>query len=111
MSSQGRPLAQTFVCTLPLLSLFTAPALCAAEIPLEVQKSTIITFPSESGKTYKLLSATDPSPTNWALAQDGIQGTGGKVTVFYKSEGDQKLFFKVEEGATTAPDQKPLFTV
>ncbi len=111
MSSEGRPLVRTFVCTLPLLSSLIAPPVCAAEIPLDVQKSTVITFPSESGKSYKLLSATDPSPTNWALAEDGIQGTGGKVTIFYKSEGDQKLFFKVEEGPATNPGQIPLYAL
>src|SRR3954466_14607172 len=95
---------------LSLLNLYAAPLL-SAEIPLDVQKSTVITFPSEPGKSYKLLSAQNPSPTNWALAQDRIQGTGGKVTIFYKSEGDQKLFFKVEEGSANAPDQKPLFTM
>jgi hypothetical protein len=71
MSSLGLPFAKAFVRTLSLLSL--APLCGAAEIPLEVQKSTVITFPSESGKTYKLLSAADPSPANWDLAQDGIK--------------------------------------
>src|SRR5690349_16249619 len=95
MHSPGLQFDRTFVGRLSVLFLLTAPLCPAAEIPLVVQKSTVVTFPSESGKTYKLLSAADPSPTNWTLAQDGIQGTGGKVTIFYKSEGDQKLFFKV----------------
>jgi uncharacterized protein YjbI with pentapeptide repeats len=111
MSCPAFSFAKVFLCNSSLLSLLALPFCGAAEIPLEVQKSTVVTFPSESGKTYKLLSATDPSPASWALAQDGIQGTGGKVTVFYKSEGDQKLFFKVEEGPATNPDQKPLYAL
>lgn len=81
-----------------LFSGFAFAAVTAQEISLKVEKATVVTFPSEPGKGYTLLTATNPAAENWTVAEENIAGTGGEVTVFYKSESDQKLFFKVKEG-------------
>src|SRR5262245_20571498 len=70
-------------------------SLAGAEVEIHVEKSATITFTSENNRAYKLLAAEDPART-WHMLQDGIAGTGGEVTIFYKSESDQKLFFKIE---------------
>jgi uncharacterized protein YjbI with pentapeptide repeats len=71
------------------------PSMQAEEVSLNVEKAVVITFPSQDSRTYKLLGA-DTAEGPWRSLQDGITGTGGDVTVFYKSQSDQKLFFKVE---------------
>jgi uncharacterized protein YjbI with pentapeptide repeats len=71
------------------------PWISAEEVSLNVEKAVVITFPSQDGRAYKLLGAESANGP-WRSLQDGIGGTGGEVTVFYKSQTDQKLFFKVE---------------
>lgn len=85
-------LGSAFVC-------FAAAISCvwtlAEEVSVNVEKAVVITFPSQNQRTYKVLGA-DTAGGPWRSLQEGIAGTGGEVTVFYKSETDQKLFFKVE---------------
>src|SRR5690242_11629158 len=69
----------------------------AEEVSINVEKAVVITFPSQDSRTYKVLGA-ESADGPWRSLQDGIAGTGGEVTVFYKSQSDQKLFFKVETG-------------
>ena len=76
--------------------------LSAQEVALTVESAVAIKFPSQDGRTYNVLGA-ESADGPWRSLQDGIEGTGGEVTVFYRSEIDQKLFFKVEgRGGSTA---------
>ena len=79
------------------LALLTAATFCprAEEVAMKAENAVIITFPSQSQRSYKLLAATNAN-SSWATLQDGIVGTGGEVTIFYKSQRDQKFFFKIE---------------
>jgi uncharacterized protein YjbI with pentapeptide repeats len=76
----------------------------AEEVTLKAEKAVVITFPSQQERTYNVLGA-ESAAGPWRSLQDGIAGTGGEVTVFYKSETDQKLFFKVEgrQGSPVSP--------
>jgi uncharacterized protein YjbI with pentapeptide repeats len=84
---------------LPTTCVFLAAAaflhVPAEEVPMKAENAVVITFPSQVQRTYKLLAAPNAGQ-QWAMVQDGIVGTGGEVTIFYKSQSDQKLFFKVE---------------
>jgi uncharacterized protein YjbI with pentapeptide repeats len=73
----------------------------AEEVTVKAEKAVVITFPSQDSRTYKILGAENAEGP-WRSLQDGIAGTGGEITVFYKSQSDQKLFFKVE-GAEGSP--------
>src|SRR5687768_719046 len=86
------------LCTLLILASITFPAR-AEEVQLEVARALVVTFPSQTNRSYRVLVASEPS-MNWTSVQDNITGTGGKVTVFYESDSDQRLFFKVEGGVT-----------
>jgi uncharacterized protein YjbI with pentapeptide repeats len=77
------------------LSLFALAIVRAEDVEMKAEKAMVITFPSQTQRNYKLLGAENASGS-WTTLQDGIVGTGGEVTIFYKSESDQKLFFKVE---------------
>lgn len=73
-------------------AVFRVPA---EEVPMKAENAVVITFPSQVQRTYRLLAA-ESAGQQWTMVQDGIVGTGGEVTIFYKSQSDQKLFFKVE---------------
>src|SRR5688572_19309296 len=93
-------------------SLLAASAFLGAsaeEVSIKAEKAVVITFPSQSQRTYKLLGAENASG-NWTSLKDGIVGTGGEVTIFYKSESDQKLFFKVET-SDGPPGQRSLLSL
>jgi uncharacterized protein YjbI with pentapeptide repeats len=79
------------------------------EVALTAERATVITFPSQTQRTYKLLAA-DSASGAWETLQDGIVGTGGEVTIFYKSESNQKLFFKVET-SDGPPGQRSLLSL
>src|SRR5688500_16695701 len=81
----------------------------AEDVAMKAEKAMVITFPSKTQRTYKLLAAQNASG-NWTSLKDGIVGTGGEVTIFYKSESDQKLFFKVETSDGPA-GQRSLFSL
>jgi uncharacterized protein YjbI with pentapeptide repeats len=83
--------------------------LCAEEVTIHVEKSAAITFQSEDQRAYKLLAASDPAGT-WRTIKDRITGTGGEVTIFYRSEADQKVFFKVET-SDGPPGQRSLISL
>jgi uncharacterized protein YjbI with pentapeptide repeats len=78
----------------------------APDVAIHVERAAVITFASDNNQSYKLLAAENASG-DWATLKDGIAGTGGEVTVFYKSESNQKLFFKVEI-SDGPPGQKSL---
>src|SRR3954471_7196213 len=81
----------------------------AADVSMKAEKAMVITFPSQQQKTYKVLAAQTAQGA-WTTLQDGIVGTGGEVTIFYKSESDQKLFFKVET-SDGPPGQRSLLSL
>jgi uncharacterized protein YjbI with pentapeptide repeats len=89
---------------LPLAFLTTT----AEEILMKAENAVVITFGSQENRTYKVLGA-ESADGPWRSLQDGIAGTGGEVTVFYKSASDQKLFFKVE-GADGSSGQQPILS-
>jgi uncharacterized protein YjbI with pentapeptide repeats len=78
----------------------------AEEISIKAENAVVITFASQPSRTYKVLGTETPEGP-WRSLQDGIAGTGGEVTVFYKSASDQKLFFKVE--ARDGSPARPVF--
>src|SRR5687767_1954651 len=94
------------------LTLFVSPFVCGAnaeEVAMTAERATVITFPSQTQRTYKLLAAQS-AVGEWQTLKDGIVGTGGEVTIFYKSESDQKLFFKVET-SDGPPGQRSLLSL
>ena len=94
------------------LTLLGSAFICAGnaeEVVMTAEKATVITFPSESQRTYKLLAAQSAAG-QWETLKDGIVGTGGEVTIFYKSESSQKLFFKVET-SDGPPGQRSLLSL
>src|SRR5687768_8122529 len=94
------------------LTLFVSPFVCGAnaeEVAMTAQSATVITFPSQTQRTYKLLAAQSAAG-QWEAIKDGIVGTGGEVTIFYKSESNQKLFFKVET-SDGPPGQRSLLSL
>jgi uncharacterized protein YjbI with pentapeptide repeats len=93
------------------LLLFTFALCCAEaeEVELKTERAFVLTFPSQSQRSYKLLGATNAAGT-WTALQDGIVGTGGEVTIFYKSESDQKIFFKVQT-SDGPPGQRSLLSL
>lgn len=82
---------------------------CGEEVSIHVEKAVVITFPSQDRRAYRLLG-TEVAEGPWRPLQEGIVGTGGEVTIFYKSESDQKLFFKVET-SDGSPAQRSLLSV
>src|SRR5688500_18233087 len=98
--------------TILSLTLLGSAFVCgshAEEVALTAEKATVITFPSQTQRVYKLLAA-DSAAGAWETLQDGIVGTGGEVTIFYKSESNQKLFFKVET-SDGPPGQRSLLSL
>jgi uncharacterized protein YjbI with pentapeptide repeats len=94
------------------LSVVGSAFICGSsgeEVAMKAEKAMVITFDSQTQRTYKLLGAENASGS-WATLQDGIVGTGGEVTIFYKSESDQKLFFKVET-SDGPPGQRSLLSL
>lgn len=94
------------------VSLISSAFVCGSigeEVAMKAERAFVITFDSQSQRTYKLLAAENAAG-NWATLQDGIVGTGGEVTVFYKSESDQRLFFKVET-SDGPPGQRSLLSL
>lgn len=73
----------------------------ADEINLVVRKSIQVEFQTQPGKNYQLFSAPNVEATYQPLGEP-LAGTGGRVTLFYNTEVDQKVFFKVGE-ATAGP--------
>jgi uncharacterized protein YjbI with pentapeptide repeats len=49
-----------------------------------------------------------PTPAQWTAVAQNVQGTGSEVTIFYKTETDQKLFFKVDGVDATLTPQSIL---
>lgn len=73
----------------------------ADDIVLDIRRSIQITWASEHGKSYRLMSTVDVGQTNFQTLGASMDGTGGNITVFYDTTLDQKVYFKVEE--STAP--------
>jgi uncharacterized protein YjbI with pentapeptide repeats len=81
---------------------YSATTLTAADtVTLDIKKSIKITWPSEKGKSYRLMSTMDVGLQNFQSLGQPMDGNGGNITVFYDTQVDQKVFFRVDEG--TAP--------
>jgi hypothetical protein len=72
----------------------------AADKPLlvaEVRTAIEFSFPSATGKTYRVEGSADLA--SWSTVEDGIVGTGAGVTRFYSTRNTPSRFFRVAESA------------
>jgi hypothetical protein len=72
----------------------------AADKPLlvaEVRTAIEFSFPSATGKTYRVEGSADL--VSWSTVEDGIVGTGAGVTRFYSTRNTPSRFFRVAESA------------
>ena len=82
--------------------LFSALALTVASttlqaqnIELDIERSVKVEFNSQKGYSYNVYGTSDPAKkTGWKLL-GGEDGTGENIVFFYRTETDQKVFFKV----------------
>ncbi|HIG31121.1 MAG TPA: hypothetical protein EYQ50_26285 [Verrucomicrobiales bacterium] len=65
-------------------------------VELEITRAVKVTFQPEEGKSYQVLSSSDAEKIFQSIGEP-VAGNGGKISVFYESEENQKVFFKVEE--------------
>ena len=83
--------------------LFSALALTVASttlqaqnVELDIERSVKVEFNSQKGYSYNVYGTSDPAKkTGWKLLGGG-DGTGESIVFFYRTETDQKVFFKVE---------------
>ena len=83
--------------------LFSALALTVASTTLHAQntelnieRSVKVEFNSQKGYSYNVYGTSDPAKkTGWKLL-GGEEGTGENIVFFYRSEADQKVFFRIE---------------
>ena len=82
---------------LPALVLaFAATSLQAQNVELDIERSVKVEFNSQKGYSYNVYGTSDPAKkTGWKLLGGG-DGTGENIVFFYRTETDQKVFFKVE---------------
>jgi hypothetical protein len=82
---------------LPALVLaFAATTLQAQNVELNIERSVKVEFNSQKGYSYNVYGTSDPAKkTGWKLLGGG-DGTGENIVFFYRTETDQKVFFKVE---------------
>ena len=70
----------------------------AADKPLlvaEVRTAIEFSFPSATGKTYRVEGSADLA--SWSTVEDGIAGTGAGVTRLYSTRDTPSRFFRVAE--------------
>jgi len=77
----------------------------AQEIELVVQHSIQVSFNSEAEKAYQVFTTPNVDRTNWQPLGEPVQGNGDKITFFYNTKEDQKVFFKVEGGEGSQPGE------
>ena len=83
--------------------LFSALALTVASttlqaqnVELDIERSVKVEFNSQKGYSYNVYGTSDPAKkTGWKLL-GGEEGTGENIVFFYRSEADQKVFFRIE---------------
>jgi len=82
---------------LPALVLaFAATSLQAQNVELDIERSVKVEFNSQKGYSYNVYGTSDPAKkTGWKLL-GGEEGTGENIVFFYRSEADQKVFFRIE---------------
>jgi hypothetical protein len=93
--------------------LFSALALTVASttlqaqnVELDIERSVKVEFNSQKGYSYNVYGTSDPAKkTGWKLLGGG-DGTGESIVFFYRTETDQKVFFKVES-EPSEPGEEP----
>ena len=98
-----------------LILAFVATNLQAQNIELNIERSIKVEFNSKKGYSYNVYGTSDPAKrTGWKL-MGGEAGTGENIVFFYRSDSDQKVFFKVEanpsEGGQNPQAPQPQATV
>ena len=74
----------------------TAIALNAQTTELNIERSVKVEFNSQKGYSYDVYGTSDPArKTGWKLL-GGEEGTGENIVFFYRSDSDQKVFFRVD---------------
>src|SRR5262245_39373980 len=71
--------------------------IASAEVAVTIETATKVQFNSQPGKTYQVYATTNLDKTGWAALGSPQSGSGGEITFFHTTTGDQKVFFKVEE--------------
>lgn len=61
----------------------------------EIRTAVELSFPSATGKTYRIEGSTDLE--TWELVEPGVEGTGNEISRFYSTRGIPKRFLRVEE--------------
>ena len=87
----------------------------AQNTELNIERSVKVEFNSKKGYSYNVYGTSDPAKrTGWKL-MGGEVGTGENIVFFYRSDSDQKVFFKVEaipsEGGGTPNPPQPQASV
>ena len=78
----------------------------AQDIELDIERSVKVEFNSEKGYSYNVYGTSDPAKkTGWKLLGGG-DGTGENIVFFYRTESDQKIFFRVES-EPSEPGEEP----
>ncbi|MDA7676378.1 pentapeptide repeat-containing protein [bacterium] len=78
----------------------------AQSVELDIERSVKVEFNSEKGYSYNVYGTSDPAKkTGWKLL-GGEDGTGENIVFFYRTESDQKIFFRVES-EPSQPGEEP----
>ena len=79
-----------------LVLVFSVTTLQAQNVELDIERSVKVEFNSQKGYSYNVYGTSDPAKKpGWNLLGGG-DGTGENIVFFYRSEADQKVFFRVE---------------
>ncbi|MBC8244318.1 MAG: hypothetical protein H8E20_07985 [Verrucomicrobia bacterium] len=89
-----------------LVLVFSVTTLQAQNVQLDIERSVKVEFNSQKGYSYNVYGTSDPAKkTGWKLLGGG-DGTGENIVFFYRTETDQKVFFKVES-EPSGPGEEP----
>ena len=97
-----------------LALVLTMVSLFAEEVELDIVRSVRVSFPTETGKQYQILTSTDIDSGMWVALGDPIssltergnhllEGTGEVYTFYRDSENPAETILKVEEIGTINP--------
>ena len=102
-----KPLSSRFNQLFSALALTVASTtLQAQNVELDIERSVKVEFNSQKGYSYNVYGTSDPAKkTGWKLLGGG-DGTGESIVFFYRTETDQKVFFKVES-EPSEPGEEP----
>ena len=79
-----------------IATAFAALNLQAQNTELNIERSVKVEFNSQKGYSYDVYGTSDPArKTGWKLL-GGEEGTGENIVFFYRSDSDQKVFFRVD---------------